>query len=199
MALAFHKAKFNRSYSSVFQVIDDGIPQFAFIGRSNVGKSSLINAIVSRKDLAKTSSKPGKTQLINSFDVEGQIYLIDLPGYGYAKVSKSSRELFEGLITDYVLKSETLFVLFVLIDGSIPPQQIDLDFLNWCGLHEVPVAIVFTKTDKKKGKLAKINVGLFEEALLQSWDEMPKYFLSSATHKDGIEEMQKWISASLNP
>ncbi len=190
----FSKAMFDRSYGSVHQITNNTKPQFAFIGRSNVGKSSLINALTSKKDMAKTSSKPGKTQLINFFDVEGLVNLVDLPGYGYAKVSKKLREQFEGLITEYLLHSESLFIVFVLIDAAIPPQKIDLEFLEWCGVHRVPVGIVFTKTDKKKPKQTEANMAAFEKELTKYFVELPVTFETSANTKRGVEVLGEWIS-----
>ncbi|MFY0644584.1 MAG: YihA family ribosome biogenesis GTP-binding protein [Bacteroidia bacterium] len=197
MPLEFKKAKFIRSYGSVEQIKNSGRAEFAFIGRSNVGKSSLINALCSNKNLAKTSSVPGKTQLINFFEVEEKIYLVDLPGYGYAKVSKKLREQFEGIISEYLIKSQNLYVVFVLVDASIPPQKIDLDFINWCGKFKVPIAVVFTKTDKKKGKQVESNISKFEQALSLSWEEIPVEFFTSSTKKEGLEEIQQWIVESL--
>ena len=198
MPLEFNKAKFIRSYGSVEQIKNKGKAEFAFIGRSNVGKSSLINALCSKKNLAKTSSVPGKTQLINFFEVEDALYLVDLPGYGYAKVSKKLREQFEGIIAEYLVKSPNLFVVFVLIDASIPPQKIDLDFINWCGKFKVPISIVFTKTDKKKSKQVEQNISKFEQALSLSWAEMPTEFLTSSTKKEGLDSLQNWIEESIS-
>lgn len=189
----FNRAHFIRSYGSVHDIKNKQLPEFAFIGRSNVGKSSLINALTERKDLAKTSSKPGKTQSINHFNVENRLYLSDLPGYGYAKVSKKLREQFEGLITEYILRSETLYIVFVLIDAAIPPQQIDIDFLNWCGFHRVPVGVVFTKTDKRKPKDTEKNMQVFESELARNWEDMPVIFETSSTTNHGIEVLKNWI------
>lgn len=189
----FSKAKFLRSYGAVQQIKDSKTPEFAFIGRSNVGKSSLINALTHKKDMAKTSAKPGKTQLINFFDIEGQINLVDLPGYGYAKVSKKLREQFEGIITDYLLRSESLFIVFVLIDAAIPPQRIDLEFVAWCGVHRVPIGIVFTKTDKKKVKETEKNMANFEKEMTKYFEELPVAFETSASTKRGVETLMEWI------
>ena len=197
MPMDFNKAKFIRSYSDARQIKASGLPEFAFIGRSNVGKSSLINALCNRKDLAKTSSVPGKTQLINFFGVGDRIHLVDLPGYGYAKVSKKKREDFEGIISDYLLKSPNLYIVFVLIDASIPPQRIDLDFIQWCGFHRVPIGIVFTKTDKKKGKQVPQNRDALLAHIGQNWEELPIYFETSATKKQGMEELIHWIDTQL--
>lgn len=190
----FKRAKFVKSYGSVHQIKNSHIPEFAFIGRSNVGKSSLINALVERNSLAKTSSKPGKTQSINHFSIEDRIFLTDLPGYGYAKVSKKLREQFEGLITEYLLESELLFIVFVLIDAAIPPQQIDLDFINWCGTHRVPVGLVFTKTDKRKPKQTEKNMLAFEAELSKTWEDLPITFETSSTTKRGIDVLRNWIT-----
>ena len=189
----FAKAQFLRSYSLVEQITDNKNPEFAFIGRSNVGKSSLINALTSKKDMAKTSAKPGKTQLINFFDVENILNLVDLPGYGYAKVSKQKRQVFEELITEYLLKSDNLFIVFALIDAAIPPQRIDLEFMAWCGEHRVPVGVIFTKTDKKKTKIVEANMTAFEDELSRLFEYLPVIFETSATSKRGIETLSEWI------
>lgn len=191
----FNKAKFIRSYSAVEQIGKSGVPQFAFIGRSNVGKSSLINALCSKKDMAKTSSVPGKTQLINFFGIDEQIHLVDLPGYGYAKVSKKQREVFEGIITDYLLKSPNLFIVFILVDASIPPQRIDQEFIQWCGFHRIPIGLIFTKIDKKKGKQVAQNRDGMLSFLAQTWEDVPVYFETSANKRNGIEELADWINA----
>ena len=190
----FGKAKFFRSYSHVDQIKDSKTQEFAFIGRSNVGKSSLINAMTMKRDMAKTSAKPGKTQLINFFNIEHHLSLVDLPGYGYAKVSKKLREQFEGLITEYLIQSENLFIVFVLIDAAIPPQRIDLEFLEWCGSNKVPVGIVFTKTDKKKPKETEANMRAFEAQLDLYFEELPVTFETSASTKHGVETLGAWIA-----
>jgi len=199
MSLTFPAAKFYKSFGSVKQMPESTKKQYAFIGRSNVGKSSLINALVSKKDLAKTSSKPGKTQLINLFDIDDTIYFVDLPGYGYAKVSKTKRDIFEGLITEYILDNPNLGVLFILIDGSIPPQQIDVDFINWCGEHQVPICLVFTKIDKKKKKFNfEDNQKALFDHLAHFWSELPNALATSSEKKIGIDEMQEWITLNFN-
>ena len=147
--------------------------------------------------MAKTSAKPGKTQLINFFDVEKSVSLVDLPGYGYAKVSKKLREQFEGIITEYLLKSENLFIVFVLIDAAIPPQRIDLEFLEWCGVHRVPVGVVFTKTDKKKPKQTEANMKAFEQELIKYFAELPVTFETSANTKLGVEVLGDWIAEQI--
>lgn len=174
------------------------LPEYAFIGRSNVGKSSLINMLVQRKDLAKTSSKPGKTQLINHFIVNENWYLVDLPGYGYAKVSKDKRENWEKFINDYILKRENLMCLFVLIDSRLPPQRVDVEFMNWLGESGVPFVMVFTKIDKLSKKEYADNMELYRKEMLQSWDELPTCFYTSAEKKIGREEILDFISTS-NP
>ena len=194
----FAKAQFLRSYSRVEQITDNKNPEFAFIGRSNVGKSSLINALTSKKDMAKTSAKPGKTQLVNFFDVENTLNLVDLPGYGYAKVSKQKREVFEELITEYLLKSDNLFIVFTLIDAAIPPQRIDLEFMAWCGEHRVPVGVIFTKTDKKKPKVVEANMTAFEDELNRLFEHLPVIFETSAKTKRGIETLSEWIEEQVN-
>ena len=189
----FGRAQFLRSYSSVVQITDNHHPEFAFIGRSNVGKSSLINALTHKKDMAKTSAKPGKTQLINFFDVEDTLNLVDLPGYGYAKVSKQKRQIFEELITEYLLRSDKLFIVFTLIDAAIPPQRIDLEFIAWCGEHRVPIGIIFTKTDKKKNTIVEANMTAFENELTGLFEELPVIFETSANTKRGVETLADWI------
>ena len=159
---------------------DDGRPEYAFIGRSNVGKSSLINMLTGVKGLAKTSGKPGKTQLINHFLINNEWYLVDLPGYGYARTSKSSRSQWSTMMRDYFLHREELTNVFVLIDSRIPPQRIDLEFINFLGTNGVPLAIVFTKTDKEKQREVMANVKAMKLALSEIWDELPTMFLTSS-------------------
>lgn len=169
------------------------LPEYAFIGRSNVGKSSLINAMMNHKDLAKTSQTPGKTQLINHFQVKDEWFLTDLPGYGYAKVSKSLRKDFEKLITNYILYRKNLVSLFVLVDIRHEPQKIDMEFMQWCGESGIPFCIVFTKADKlgKGGKEKKIDIYLSK--LQESWAEIPPYFVTSAEMKMGTEGILSYI------
>lgn len=172
-------------------------PEYAFIGRSNVGKSSLINMLCNKKALAKTSSAPGKTQLINHFDVvsdnKTKWYLVDLPGYGYAKVSQSSRRRWQQMIEGYIRKRENLGCLFVLIDSRHEPQQIDYDFLNDLGKWEVPFSIVFTKTDKNKPGATGRNVKLFLDGMREFWEELPAHFISSAVSREGREQLLQYI------
>ena len=179
------------------------LPEYAFIGRSNVGKSSLINALMNQKDLAKTSQTPGKTQLINHFLVNEEWYLTDLPGYGYARVSKSQRKDFEKLITNYILNRENLVHLFVLVDIRHLPQKIDLEFIEWCGENQISFSIIFTKSDKMKTQAAaEKSVAEYKKILLETWEELPNIFITSAEKKlggeqilDFIEETNKIISA----
>ncbi len=167
--------------------------EYAFIGRSNVGKSSLINAMMNRKDLAKTSQTPGKTQLINHFLVNEQWYLTDLPGYGYAKVSKVKRKDFEKLITNYVLNRVNLVNLFVLVDVRHTPQKIDLDFMQWLGESQVPFSVVFTKADKISAGNVNKNVEAYRASMLELWEDLPQMFITSAEKKLGGEQILSYI------
>jgi GTP-binding protein len=171
----------------------DGRPEFAFIGRSNVGKSSLINLITDRKQLAKTSGTPGKTQLLNYFDVDATWYLVDLPGYGYARTSKSQRATFQKMIETYLRVRATLALAFILIDIRHPLQKIDSDFINWCGDNQVPFAIIFTKSDKitKNQVIGHANTILKE--LKKTWQELPPQFITSAETGAGKEEVLTYI------
>lgn len=172
------------------------LPEYAFIGRSNVGKSSLINAMLNRKDLAKTSQTPGKTQLINHFLINENWYLTDLPGYGYAKVSKVMRKDFEKLITNYILERKNLVNLFVLIDSRHTAQKIDLEFMEWCGESGVPFSLVFTKADKLKGNMAQKNVEVYKEEMLITWEDLPEIYITSAEKKEGGDEILQYIHAT---
>lgn len=172
---------------------EPNLPEYAFIGRSNVGKSSLINAMMNHKDLAKTSQTPGKTQLINHFMVNENWYLTDLPGYGYAKVSKSIRKDFEKLITNYILNRRNLVNLFVLVDSRHKPQAIDLEFIQWCGESGVPFSIVFTKVDKLKPNAAIKNVEDYKAELHKTWEDLPEIYVTSAEKKEGCDEILDFI------
>ncbi|NML58235.1 ribosome biogenesis GTP-binding protein YihA/YsxC [Chryseobacterium cheonjiense] len=172
---------------------EPNLPEYAFIGRSNVGKSSLINAMMNHKDLAKTSQTPGKTQLINHFMVNENWYLTDLPGYGYAKVSKSIRKDFEKLITNYILNRRNLVNLFVLVDSRHKPQAIDLEFIQWCGESGVPFSIVFTKVDKLKPNAAIKNVEDYKTELHKTWEDLPEIYVTSAEKKEGCDEILDFI------
>jgi len=170
------------------------LPEYAFIGRSNVGKSSLINAMMNHKDLAKTSQTPGKTQLINHFLVNENWFLTDLPGYGYARVSKSLRKDFEKLITNYILNRQNLVNLFVLIDVRHTPQKIDLEFMQWCGESNIPFSIVFTKADKLKAGGANRNVEAYKTELLKTWEDLPNIYVTSAEKKTGTDDILNFVS-----
>ena len=173
------------------------LPEFAFIGRSNVGKSSLINMMVQRKDLAKVSGTPGKTQTINHFIVNKQWYLVDLPGYGFAKVSRESRWQFGQMIENYLQHRENLMCTFVLLDSRLPLQKNDADFINWVGGKGLPLALVLTKTDKlKPAELSKSREGI-EQALLQTWESLPPLFVTSAEKKSGREELLDFIAQAI--
>jgi GTP-binding protein len=188
---------FVMSNSDVAKCPEPNMPEFAFIGRSNVGKSSLINMVTNQKSLAKTSSRPGKTQLINHFLINNNWYLVDLPGYGFAKVSKKIKEEFQAYIVDYVLKRENLYCLFVLVDSRHEPQKIDMEFINWLGEKEVPFALIFTKCDKLgKNKLTQ-NIADYKEELLKHWEELPPIFLSSAEDGTGKEDILSFIEQSM--
>ncbi|HMT30848.1 MAG TPA: ribosome biogenesis GTP-binding protein YihA/YsxC [Bacteroidia bacterium] len=172
-------------------------PEFAFIGRSNVGKSSLINMIANKKGLAKTSSTPGKTQLINHFLMNDSWYLVDLPGYGFAKITRTTREKWQQMIREYLLRRENLLVTMVLIDIRLTPQEIDLDFLKWLGEKEIPFCIIFTKADKlTKNELAS-NLSKYRKRLLDYWEELPTHFISSAEKGTGREEILDYLSETI--
>jgi GTP-binding protein len=187
------KAEFICSNTRVDLCPQEAIPEYAFIGRSNVGKSSLINMLVERKKLAKTSSTPGKTRLINHFKINGEWFLCDLPGYGYAKVSKKERESLAKMIEKYATQRSNLVCFFVLVDARIPPQQIDLDFIEWLGDSQLPFVIVLTKVDKINQTGKSKNLDLLKKELLQSWDELPLIFETSATKGTGKEQVMGFI------
>lgn len=191
-------ADFVVSNSTYAKCPEHNLPEYAFIGRSNVGKSSLINMLSGRKGLAMTSATPGKTMLINHFLINGEWYLVDLPGYGYAKRAKSELHKLSLLIRGYIAKRVQLTNLFVLIDSRLEPQKIDLEFIEWLGLNGVPFSIVFTKADKlKKGELAR-NVQTFMASLSEQWEEMPPYFISSSEKGSGREEILGYIESINN-
>jgi len=169
------------------------LPEYAFIGRSNVGKSSLINMLTGNKGLAKTSASPGKTKLINHFLINEQWYLVDLPGYGYAKSSKTDRKSFATIITSYLTKRSNLVSTFVLIDCRLEPQTIDIDFINWMGSKQLPFSIVFTKADKLKTNELMRNVELFKKTLLTTWEELPLIIITSSEKKTGKENILNFI------
>lgn len=170
-------------------------PEYAFIGRSNVGKSSLINSLCKRKDLAKTSGKPGKTQLINHFLINDHWFLVDLPGYGYAQVSKSIRKTFQGIIRNYLEFRSNLICTFVLIDIRHKAQQVDLDFMYWLGEKGIPFAMVFTKADKLSKGARKAQVNAYQNTMLEQWESLPPHFITSSHTQAGNQELLDYIDA----
>ena len=192
--MKINTAEFIISNSDVSKCPLERLPEYAFIGRSNVGKSSLINMITNHKNLAKTSGKPGKTQLINHFKINSNWFLVDLPGYGYARVSKKTKEVFQQFITDYSEKREQLVCAFVLIDIRLEAQKIDLEFINYLGEIEVPFCIIFTKADKiSKGKVDAHIAAYRKQLLANNWEEMPQYFVTSSTEGTGKETLLEFI------
>lgn len=186
-------ADFVMSNSTIKGCPDPVKPEYAFIGRSNVGKSTLLNMLTGRKKLAKTSSTPGKTRLINHFIINNDWYLVDLPGYGYAKISKSERVKWRKMIHQYLKKRENLMCVFVLIDGRIPPQKIDLEFMEWLGIHQIPFVIVHTKTEKLSQDQVDNQFSVLQEEMLKSWETMPHLFSSSGRRGDGKEDILGFI------
>lgn len=187
------EAEFLMSNSDVKKCPSTSLPEYAFIGRSNVGKSSLINMLVNRKQLAMISSKPGKTRLINHFIINKSWHLVDLPGYGYTRTGTSSRKTFGKIISDYVLKRAQLTSLFVLIDSRLEPQKIDIEFINWVGENGIPFSIIFTKSDKQSQSKTLNSINRFKETLLETWEELPVIFVSSSIDKRGREEILEYI------
>ena len=186
-------AEFALSAPMVSMCPQDTKPEYAFIGRSNVGKSSLINMLTNNKKLAKTSSTPGKTLLINHFIINKEWYLVDLPGYGFAKRSKKEIDKLDQMIRGYILQREQLVNVFVLVDVRLEPQKIDLEFIEWLGLSSVPFAIVFTKADKLTANKARQAVEAYKQKLLETWEELPPIFVTSAEKKEGREEVLQYI------
>jgi GTP-binding protein len=187
------QAEFLTSSAKPSQCPKPDKPEYAFIGRSNVGKSSLINMLCNRNSLAKTSSTPGKTQLINHFTINNEWYLVDLPGYGYAKVSKTQRKSFQLLIDGYLRHRSNLMCLFILIDIRHKPQKVDMEFMHQMGQWGIPFVIVFTKSDKLKPTEIEKNMTGYKNALLEEWEEVPPYFISSAVKKDGKDDILSFI------
>jgi len=193
--MKINTAEFVISNSDVSKCPLDRIPEYAFIGRSNVGKSSLINMLTGRNSLAKTSSRPGKTQLINHFKINNNWFLVDLPGYGYAKVSKKTKEVFQQFITDYFEKREQLVCAFVLIDIRLEAQKIDLEFITYLGETEVPFCIVFTKADKIGKTKVDSHIAAYTKRILgNNWAEMPPYFVTSSVESTGREQVLEYIN-----
>ncbi len=191
--MEIRSARFVKSSSDYKQCEGDSLPEYAFIGRSNVGKSSLINSVLNKKGLAKTSSTPGKTQLINQFIINEEWYLTDLPGYGYAKVSKKSRKKFSKLNSDYLQKRPNLINVFVLIDSRHDPQKIDLEFIQYLGEQGIPFSLVYTKKDKLRGRTMEDTLSSYKIALRDHWEEHPPYFISSSKTGEGKEEILTYI------
>lgn len=171
------------------------MPEYAFIGRSNVGKSSLINMLCNKKGLAKTSQNPGKTQVINHFIINDKWYLVDLPGYGFAKTARTNRAAWEKMIKTYLESRENLQCVMALIDSRLSPQKNDIEFINWLGSKGIPFSIVFTKADKQSKSKTQANVELFTTHLLQTWEELPAYFVTSAEEQTGKDELLNYIDS----
>lgn len=186
-------ARFIISNTDISKCPVDGKPEYAFIGRSNVGKSSLINMLTERKDLAKTSARPGKTQLINHFLINDEWYLVDLPGYGYAKTSKANRQKWEKFISEYLTRRETLINIFVLLDARLEPQKIDLEFMTWCAEEGLPFSMVFTKIDKLSSSGLQKSLAVYKKEMLKYWAEMPPLFTTSSESKFGREKLLNYI------
>ena len=191
--LKIKSAEFVVSNSDVDKCPKSMLPEYAFIGRSNVGKSSLINMLTSRKSLAKTSGRPGKTQLINHFLINENWHLVDLPGYGYARVSKSSKKVFQKFITQYFGLREQLVTAFVLVDVRHKPQPIDLEFMQWLGENNIPFSIIFTKVDKLRPKAIENHVEDYKTILLETWEAVPYYFITSSSKDIGKDEVLEYI------
>ena len=186
-------AEFVISNSDVTKCPKELLPEYAFIGRSNVGKSSLINMLTGRINLAKTSGKPGKTQLINHFIINKNWFLVDLPGYGYARVSKSAKNKFQKFITDYFENRQQLILAFVLVDIRHEPQKIDLEFMEYLTIHQIPFCIIFTKADKLKPKAIENHIEKYSEELLKTWEELPQYFITSSSKSIGKDDILEFI------
>ena len=187
-------AEFVKSSANLSGCPEDIRPEYAFIGRSNVGKSSLINMLTGRNKLAKISSRPGKTQLINHFLVDGKCYLVDLPGYGWAKVSKADKERWKIMIDEYLLRRRNLLNVFLLVDSRHEPQKNDLNFMMWMGQHQIPFSLIFTKIDKLGGTKLQKNLASYREALRKDWEELPPYFEVSNVKKIGGDEIMDYIN-----
>lgn len=187
------EATFVKSSSKLEECPKTGLPEYVFLGRSNVGKSSLINMLVERNKLSKTSSKPGKTQLINHFIINQKLFFVDLPGYGWAKTSKKNRESWDKMTKNYLLNSDKIALIFILIDIRLKPQEIDIDYINYLGKNKLPVNLIFTKADKiKKSEIDK-RIDEFTSSLSQYWSSIPNYFISSSLKKIGKKEIIKYI------
>lgn len=190
------EVEFIKSSAKVEQCPQDGLPEYAFLGRSNVGKSSLINYLTNKKRIAKTSGKPGHTQLINHFLVDNSWYLVDLPGYGYARIGKQKRKEFAKIITDYVSQRMGLTCLFQLIDCRHDPMEIDMNFMTWLGENQIPFAICFTKTDKLSKNQLEAQFKKYKEELLKTWEELPQIFTTSVLNRTGAEDILDFINSA---
>lgn len=186
-------AEFKGSFPNFAQGPKEEAPEFAFIGRSNVGKSSLINMLCGKKELAHTSQKPGKTQLLNYYLINQKWFIVDLPGYGYAKISKGKRKEWQKMIQDYLVRRPTLCCAFVLVDSNIPPQTVDVDFINWLGEMHVPFVLVYTKTDRLKPQELEANVEAIQNKLLEYWNELPQQFNTASNKGIGRDEILEFI------
>jgi GTP-binding protein len=182
------------SFPKVSSCPNDGKPEYAFIGRSNVGKSSLINMLCGRKDIARVSHTPGKTQHLNFYLIEEQWYMVDLPGYGYARISKKMRQSWKRMIKDYFLKRDAMLCAFVLIDSNIAPQKNDIDFMNWLGESRIPFVIVYTKTDRLKKKELEANIAKIREEILKTWESLPTEYFTSSRKNLGRDEILNLIA-----
>ncbi len=187
------QVEFTKSSPNLDECPKEDVPEYAFVGRSNVGKSSLVNTLLGRKSIAKTSSTPGKTQLINHFRVNEDWFLVDLPGYGWAKMSKSQKQEWGKILENYLRERERLVCVFVLVDLRLPPQKIDVTFLEWLGEQGIPFHIVFTKADKLSNSKIHKNLAFYSEEMLKTWEEMPPYFVSSSVSKIGREDILDYI------
>jgi len=193
--MKIQQSEFTKSSSSYLQCPDPDHNEIAFIGRSNVGKSSLINMLTNNKKLAKVSGRPGKTQLINHFQINNQWYLVDLPGYGWAKVAKTDKATWGEMIHDYLLNRTNLLLIFVLVDSRLTPQPIDVEFINCLGENGLPLAIIFTKTDKQSKNKTQSSIAKYKKILKSYWDELPPTFATSSFNFDGKEELLNYIDS----
>ncbi len=196
--MKINKVEFLISCPSLSKCPDLNYPEFALVGRSNVGKSSLINLLFNNKKLAKISSTPGKTQLINYFEINNKWFLVDLPGYGWAKVSKTTRASWSKMIQNYLLKRENLFCVFVLVDSRLDPQKIDIEFINFLGKEKIPIALVMTKIDKIPKRELEQNINKLKTELLKNWESLPEIFKSSSSKKIGDKDILNYISTILS-
>jgi GTP-binding protein len=187
------KAEFIKSSSNIKECPEKKLAEFVFLGRSNVGKSSLINMLVNNKKLSKISSKPGKTKLINHFMINDNLFFVDLPGYGWAKASKKDREKWEKMTNEFLLNSKNLVLVFILIDIRISPQKIDINFINYLGRNNIPINIIFTKCDKINTSKINKNINIFNNEILTTWKELPTYFISSSITKNGRDDILNYI------